>query len=60
MATHVSTPLTDVRSDKRAGVPVAFKEDGEAIENEDDGERNKLHISKVVRSCGPESTHSEI
>jgi len=60
MATRVVTLLTDVRSDKRAWVPVAFKEDGETVENEDDGERNELHISKVVRSCGPEITHSEV
>ena len=49
MATHVVSLLTDVRSDKRADVPIAFEEDGEAVENEDDGERNELHVSKVVK-----------
>jgi hypothetical protein len=45
MATHVVSLLTDVRSDKRADVPIAFKEDGEAVEDQDDGEGDELNVS---------------
>jgi len=48
MATHVVLLLTDVRSDKRADVPIASKEYGEAVENEDDGERNELDVSTTL------------
>jgi len=50
MATHVVSLFTDVRSDKRADVPIASEENGEAVENEDDRERNELDVSTTLGS----------
>jgi hypothetical protein len=46
MATHVVSLLTDVRSDKRADVPIAFEEDGETVKDQDDGEGDELNVSR--------------
>jgi len=45
-----NTERTDVRSDERAGVPVALQEDGETVEDQDDREGDELYISEFDMS----------